>query len=151
MRHDKPAATVKYAKRLRRELSKPEAMLWQLLRASPGGHKFRKQHPAGRFIIDFFYARANLAIEIDGYAHDTGDRPERDMRRDQWLADRRIDTLRIPAVDVLRNATAVADSIIAIVEERLERFGKPPPSSDAMTSSVTSPSTCDGENVKGTL
>ena len=91
MRPDKPAATVKRAKALRRTLTKPEAMLWRYLRASPQGLRFRKQHPAGRFILDFFCARANLAIEIDGFAHDMGDRPARDAQRDQWLALQRIE------------------------------------------------------------
>jgi very-short-patch-repair endonuclease len=128
MRPTKPATSVKRAKRLRQELSLPETLLWRLLRTSPNGHKFRKQHPAGPYILDFFCARANLAIEIDGYAHDTGDRPQRDERRDQWLADQRIDTVRIPATDVLRDVTGVADAIVAVVEERLALFGKTPPS-----------------------
>ena len=129
MRPAKSSVSVKRAKRFRRELTKPEFLLWQLLRTSPSGHKFRNQHPAGPFILDFFCARANLAIEVDGYAHGTGDRPERDAARDAWLAQHRIDTLRIPAVDVLKDATEVTNSIIATVEDRLTRFGKAPPSS----------------------
>jgi len=82
MRPDKPAASVRRAKRFRRELSLPEAMLWQILRTSPAGHKFRKQHPAGTYCLDFFCARANLAIEVDGVSHIMGDRPVQDDRRD---------------------------------------------------------------------
>ncbi len=126
MRPDKPASSVQRAKRLRRELSKPEAMLWSILKTSPGAHKFRKQHPAGPYVLDFFCARANLAIEIDGYAHDTGHRPERDAARDQWLAQHRIATLRIAAVDVLRDPATVAESIVAVVEQHLLLFGKSP-------------------------
>ena len=129
MRPGKPAATVKRAKALRRTLTKPEAMLWRYLRASPHGLRFRKQHPAGPFILDFFCARANLAIEIDGIAHDMGDRPARDAHRDQWLAFQRIDTLRIAAIDVLRNAAEVADLIVLVSQERRLMFAKTPPSS----------------------
>jgi very-short-patch-repair endonuclease len=129
VRPSKPTATVKRAKKLRRELTKPELMLWQILRTSPGGHKFRKQHPAGPFVLDYFCARANLAIEVDGFVHDTGDHPERDARRDAWLTERRIDTLRILAKDVLRDVEAVVNSVIATIDERLERFGKATPSS----------------------
>jgi very-short-patch-repair endonuclease len=146
MRPSKPASSVKRAKRFRRALTKPELMLWQLLRTSPGGHKIRKQHPAGPYVLDFFCARANLAIEVDGLAHDMGDRPERDARRDAWLADHRIDTLRIPAVDVLKDAVEIAGAIIAVVEERLSRFEKTPPSS---LRDATSPSQVDGEDDKG--
>ena len=142
MRPAKPSVSIKRAKRFRRELTKPELMLWQLLRQSPGGYKFRKQHPAGPYILDFFCARANLAVEIEGYVHDTGDNPQRDSRRDEWLAEHRIDTIRIPAVDVLKDAVEVTNVIIATVAHRLESFGKAPRSS---LRDATSPSPVDGE------
>ncbi len=143
MRPEKPARTVRRAKQLRRELSLPEAMLWRELRGSPDGIRFRKQHPAGPYILDFFCARANLAIEVDGIAHDMGDRPERDARRDAWLREHQIDTVRIPAQDVLADATEIAEAIIAMTKERLARFGKAPPSS---LRDATSPSQVDGED-----
>ena len=146
MRPDKPARSVRRAKRLRRDLTLPEAMLWHILQTSPNGHKFRKQHPAGTYILDFFCARANLAIEIDGIAHDMGDNPDRDANRDHWLRANRIDTVRIPAPDILDSAPAVAQSIIDLVEERLRSFGKAPPSS---LRDATSPSQVDGEDQQG--
>jgi very-short-patch-repair endonuclease len=124
MRPPKPSSTVKRSKKLRKEMTKPEIMIWQLLRQSPNGHKFRKQHPAGPYSLDFFCAKANLAIEIDGFAHDTGGRPARDAQRDKWLRDHRIDTLRIPAIDVLKDAQCAAEAIIATVEDRISRFKK---------------------------
>jgi very-short-patch-repair endonuclease len=132
LRPKKPATSVRRARRFRRELTKPEAMLWQRLRGSPNGHKFRKQHPADQFDLDFFCAKANLAIEVDGQSHNMGDRPQRDEARDAWLTRHRIDTLRIPAKDVLADPDAVTDAIISIVVERKARFGKSPmpPSSD---------------------
>lgn len=142
MRPEQPSITVKRARQLRRALTKPEWLLWQILRLSPNGHKFRKQHPAGPFILDFFCARANLAIEIDGQAHDTADRPARDAARDAWLLERRIDTLRIPAVDVLRDAVETAQTIIATVEARLVRIGK---ASATSPSDAACPSRIDGE------
>ena len=148
MRPDKPAKSVRRAKRFRRELSLPEAMLWQFLRASPNGYKFRKQHPAGPYILDFFCARANLAIEIDGMAHDMGDRPTLDDCRDHFLREHRIDTLRIPAREVLDSVEAVAQSILEVVESRLAAFGKTPPSS---LRDATSPSQVDGEDQKDCL
>ena len=119
--------------------------MWRFLRASPGGHKFRKQHPAGPYILDFFCARANLAIEIDGMVHEIGGNPERDVRRDDWLDAHRIDTVRIPARDVLDSPEAVAQSIVDLVEGRLIAFGKTPPSS---LRDATSPSQVDGEDQK---
>ena len=40
--------SVRYARRLRREMSLPEMLLWQCLRKQPDGLKFRRQHPSGR-------------------------------------------------------------------------------------------------------
>ena len=140
----KPGRTVKRAKALRRKLTPPEIMLWRHLKGPSSGIWFRKQHPAGDFILDFFCARANLAIEVDGFAHDCGDRPARDSARDAWLLDHRIETVRIPAGDVFRDAHGVAQSIVSYCEERLRRFGKAPAS---VLRAATSPSQVDGEDV----
>jgi very-short-patch-repair endonuclease len=125
-------------------MSLPEVLLWKHLRGSPDGIRFRNQHAAGNYILDFFCARANLAIEIDGFSHDTGDRPERDLCRDAWLAEHRIDTVRIAAREVLADPVQVAEAILALVKERLERFGKAPPS---RLRRATSPSQVDGEKL----
>jgi very-short-patch-repair endonuclease len=140
----KPAATIRRAKRLRREMTLPEVLLWRHLRGSPEGVRFRKQHAAGDYVLDFFCARANLAIEIDGISHDMGDQPQSDEERDSWLAERRIDTVRIPARDVLADPSAVAESIVAFARDRLARFGKTPPSG---LWPATSPSQVDGEDL----
>lgn len=44
----------KNARRLRRKMSLPEVLLWQILRKQPGYVKFRRQHPIGRYVLDFY-------------------------------------------------------------------------------------------------
>jgi len=57
-------------------MSVPEARLWNRLRwREPGKPIFRRQHPIGPYVVDFYCAKANLAVEIDGMSHDMGDRP----------------------------------------------------------------------------
>ena len=107
------------ARKLRKEMSLPEVLLWNLLRGHPQGVKFRRQHPSGELGIDFYCSDANLVIEIDGISHDMGDRPQRDMRRDAWLKSEGLDTVRIPATDILKDTTAVADGILALALSRL--------------------------------
>jgi very-short-patch-repair endonuclease len=68
--------TVLRARSLRREMTLPEGMLWQVLRQRPEGFKFRRQHPIGRCVVDFYCPAARLVIEVDGEAHSMGDRPE---------------------------------------------------------------------------
>ncbi len=59
------------AKRLRKNQTPAEAKLWQELRAGRlDGLKFRRQHPVGRFILDFYCAEYKLVIEVDGKIHD---------------------------------------------------------------------------------
>ncbi len=116
----KPATgAVTRARRLRKDMSLPEVLLWKLLKAQPDGLKFRRQHPSGTYVLDFFCADARLAIEIDGQSHDCGDRPQRDERRDDWLESQGVETLRIPASDVLKDCEAVADGIIMSARARL--------------------------------
>jgi very-short-patch-repair endonuclease len=81
-----PKETIDKARRLRRSLSPPEARLWSRLRARlPGMPAFRRQHPIGPYVLDFYCAKARLAVEIDGRIHEIGDQPQRDFRRDAWL------------------------------------------------------------------
>ncbi|WP_338445704.1 endonuclease domain-containing protein [Pelagerythrobacter marensis] len=106
------------ARRLRAEMSLPEVLLWQELRRKACDIKFRRQHPLGRYVLDFYVAALKLAIEIDGQAHDMGDRPERDIARDRWLRAQNIEVIRIPASEVLRDANEIADSIVRYCQSK---------------------------------
>ena len=101
----KPAT--KRARALRRVMTLPEVLLWRALRQRPSDLKFRRQHPAGPFVLDFYCEAAALAIEVDGMAHDMGDNPERDAR----LAEHGIASLRLPATEILGALDAVVRHI----------------------------------------
>lgn len=47
------------ARRLRRSMSLPEVLLWRELRKKPNGLQYRRQHPAGPYVLDFFRAKAS--------------------------------------------------------------------------------------------
>ena len=122
---DKPGRTVRHARRLRRTMTVPEVALWAVLRSRPAGLKFRRQHPAGPFVLDFYCAAALLAIEVDGEAHDRGDRPERDQRRDAVLATHGIETLRVPARAVLADLDTVLRLVVAAALARMPLHHRP--------------------------
>src|SRR3546814_9850940 len=69
------------ARKLRRELSLPEILIWQRVKSAQTGLKFRKQHPIGPYVADFYCSRAHLVVEVDGEAHERGDRQDRKSTR----------------------------------------------------------------------
>lgn len=100
------------ARALRRSMTLPEGMLWQALRQRPGGLKFRRQHPIGRCIVDFYCPATRLVIEVDGESHSMGNYPERDLRRNHWLRAQGLPMIRFPAADVIRDLQSVVTAIL---------------------------------------
>jgi very-short-patch-repair endonuclease len=89
----------------------PEARLWNRLRQrAPGKPVFRRQHPIGPYVVDFYCAKAKLAI--DGMSHDMGDGPQRDEQRDAWLKDQDVTVVHIPVSELSRAIDDVADAIV---------------------------------------
>ena len=93
-------------------MSQPEVKLWALLRRSPGGVGFRRQHPIGPYVADFYCPAAKLVIEIDGLIHEFT--VVRDQARDEYMRPLGLTVLRIPASDVMRDASSVADSLVRL-------------------------------------
>jgi len=108
-------------------MSPPEVLLWNELRGSKLGVKVRRQHPVGPYIADFFVRQANLVIEVDGNAHDFGERPQSDTRRDQYMIDRGLRVVRIPARDVMTDLNAVLKLIAVQVTSPLHHPTDGPP------------------------
>jgi very-short-patch-repair endonuclease len=119
--------TLKRARKLRTQMTLPEILLWQELRGRKlNGLAFRRQHGEDPYVLDFFCTKVQLAVEIDGIVHES--RGEHDARRDAWLAERGIRTLRIPATDILKrgNMENVLETI-ARAAAPSTAFGGPPP------------------------
>jgi very-short-patch-repair endonuclease len=111
-------------------MSLPEVLLWQRIRRAAGSVSFRKQHPIDPYVVDFYCSSSKLIIEVDGEAHDRGDRPERDERRDAFLRERGYRLLRILAKDVLQDPDGIAEAIVAAAADPLHHRatrGGPPP------------------------
>ncbi len=117
-----PRDTLKRARKLRSEMSLPERMLWRVLRERPGGFKFRRQHPAGIYILDFYCPAVRLAIEVDGRAHDAA--------RSDFLKSQHVATLRVPATVIMTSLESAMARIVDVCKERAmkikERQGKSP-------------------------
>jgi len=118
---------VRAARRLRQEMSLPEVLLWQRLRRRAGGPKFRRQHPIAGYVADFYCAEAKLIVEIDGEAHNRGDRPARDEVRREALIDLGLTVLHVPAAHVLADVDVAAEAIVAAALPLHRPAGGPPP------------------------
>ena len=122
-----PRETIKRARKLRSEMSLPETLLWRELRKRPEGVKFRRQHPAGIYVFDFYCTAVRLAIEVDGFAHDSIRAAAADEARSHYLRSQHVATLRIPAKAVLEDLHATVVRIVEVCAQRAERLsGKPP-------------------------
>lgn len=87
-------------------------MLWaRLRRRLPDNPPFRRQHPIGPCILDFFCPAAKLAVEVDGHAHGDDGQRAHDERRDRWLGTQGLKAHRIAASSVYQNADEVADGL----------------------------------------
>ena len=114
-----PTETHQRARALRSTLSLPEKLLWVRLRRRESGQPtFRRQHPVGPYILDFYCADARLCIEVDGASHGMGDRPQRDERRDAYLRAAGIEVVRMSAAYVLEDPEQAAEWIRHLAWER---------------------------------
>ena len=108
---------LQFARGQRREPTHAENLLWERLRAGALGARFRRQHPIGDFVLDFYCAQAKLAVEIDGPSHQAA--AIYDAWRDNQLRVLGIETLRISDDDVRRDPVAVLATIRQALAARL--------------------------------
>jgi very-short-patch-repair endonuclease len=122
-------AKITLAKRLRKQMTKPEIWLWGGLK---GQHKtgivFRRQHTIGPYILDFYCVKAKLAVEVDGVTHTDETQRVRDGARDAYLAELGIMTHRVIARDLLMSPDETITGVIDLALARMAELGIPLPS-----------------------
>ena len=110
-----PNATAR-ARRLRRDMTDAERLLWRALREALPGHHWRKQVPLGPYIADFASHSARLIVEVDGGQHNDA----RDAARYRFLAAEGYRVLRFWNNDVLANP----DGVLATIAKAIPLVGK---------------------------
>ena len=110
---------IAFARKLRGDMSPPEVMTWVHLRVRKDGLTFRRQHPVGPYVLDFYCPQARLAIEIDGEHHYYEEQERKDAVRDAWLAAQGIETWRIPGFEILADPEEMAKQIRAKALEKV--------------------------------
>ena len=116
------------ARNLRRSSTNAENRLWNRIRSrSIGGHKFVRQEPIGRYVVDFVCRERRLIVEVDGGQHATD---PSDAVRDQWLTEHRFRVLRFWNNDVMSNI----DGVLEVIAAALDADGPPHPLASLATS-----------------
>ena len=102
---------------LRKNLPSPEILLWlKLKNKQMHGHKFRRQYGVGQYIVDFFCAEKNLAIEIDGESHFIDPEQLHDKERQERIEAYGIKFLRFTNAEVMQNIQGVLQRIMDTLE-----------------------------------
>jgi adenine-specific DNA-methyltransferase len=117
-RRDPNPRLKQFAREMRREPTDAERKLWFILRDRRlGGFKFRRQHPVGGYIVDFFCMEARLGVEADGGQHYDPEGKAYDDRRSQVLTELGVEVLRFSDYEVIKHSDAVARTIFRRLTE----------------------------------
>ena len=112
--------------RLRRDATPAERRLWLMVRAKRlDGHKFRRQHGVGRYVLDFYCADEKLAIELDGAVHADPLRAAYDAERQRELEALEIRVLRFENREVLETPDVVVEAIRFVLSGGSASGGEP--------------------------
>ena len=124
---------IQFARALRHNSTDAERRIWSYLRAERlNGHGFRRQHPIGAYIADFYCHAARLVVELDGSQHHEPEAVAYDESRTAAMAAVGIEVLRFSDYDALMHSEAVARTILREIENRLggkasALLNQPPP------------------------
>ena len=109
---------IPFARELRKNMTPWERKLWyEFLSQYP--IRFQRQKAIGNYIVDFYCAKAKLAIELDGSQHYEPEAIGEDMLRTQYLESLGIMVLRFPNNAIWDNLRGVCEKIDLTVNERL--------------------------------
>ena len=103
------ADTVEYkilkdnAKANRNNQTEAESVFWSIAKGGGFGEKCRRQYIIGEYIVDFFFRKSMLIVEIDGGYHCTDEQQKEDTIRQNWLEQKGYKVLRIPNEQVINN------------------------------------------------
>ncbi|MFL1894257.1 endonuclease domain-containing protein [Aquimarina sp. 2-A2] len=109
--HDKPELKT-FRKDLRQNLTSAEAFLWkELQQRNLEGRKFRRQHSIENLIVDFYCAKEQLVIELDGDIHMNSSAEEKDEKRNKKLRTLGLTILRFENKMIFHHLSSVLQEI----------------------------------------
>jgi len=117
MHHGAKPKLFEYARKHRDNPANTESILWEALRDKRlGNYKIRRQHPIGKYILDFYCHAKRLAIEIDGGYHFRTEQMLHDETRTEVLKELGVTVIRFSNEAVERDLPAVAADILTMLD-----------------------------------
>lgn len=108
-------------RQLRRRSTLAEKLLWRNLRnRGLAGFKFRRQYSVGYFVLDFYCPELKLAIEVDGYSHESEAAKKYDAERQEIIEVYGVRFLRITDEEVYENLEKILEKINREIEKFVE-------------------------------
>ncbi|MBA4381668.1 MAG: ATP-dependent helicase, partial [Sideroxydans sp.] len=127
-----------HARELRKNATDAENLLWQILRRNQlHGFGFRRQHPLGPYILDFYCHQAKLVIELDGGQHAEESQLKHDEARSAWLKEQGITVLRFWNNEALANTEGMLQKISEVLAS--SPLPNPPPEGEGMSAVIPAP------------
>jgi very-short-patch-repair endonuclease len=106
------------AREKRHDPTPTEAIIWKQLRQQQSHRfRFRRQHPIGQFMVDFYCSAAKVAIEIDGEIHQYTQ--DEDMIRQEYIESTGVVVVRFTTKQVLKQPILVVQQIIEVCQQRM--------------------------------
>ncbi len=133
------------ARAMRKEPTAGEKKLWSRIRNEQLGAKFRRQHPLGPFIADFYCHEHHLIVEVDGDTHGDPDRMQYDQEREGILRSFGLRIKRYTDTDVLKNTDAVVADLKDYVDALSSSNSLPPLAPPPAGGNIESPPASKGE------
>jgi cyclase len=106
----------KRAERLRDRMTEAECLLWEELRNKKFPVKFRRQHPLGKYIADFYCHKLKLVIELDGNIHLKPEVKSYDQMREIEIKSLGLTVIRFKNDEVIYNMEVVLSKIRKLVD-----------------------------------
>ena len=110
------------ARKLRKNMTLGEVLLWQEIRDRKLGYQFHRQVPILNYIVDFYCHELNLVIEIDGSSHDHPEVAVNDFERQEELENEGIRFLRFDEKEVRDNL----DDVVEVIDNWIKLYGSSP-------------------------
>ena len=123
MKYNHNKSLVKNAKELRKNMTKEERHLWYDYLKNKD-IRFIRQKIIGNYIVDFYCAKANLVIELDGSQHYEEKGIAYDTERTKYLEQYGLTVIRIPNNEINYNFDGVCEYLDDIISKSLSHFSK---------------------------